>query len=160
MNSRTSSVSISHNHPPPRLHPSTPASVSGRRPSLSSRLSSVFSRRNSSVVEDPLPREQEQERRIVDEIDEIKRYEDFTTIDWVQDAKREAVRRKARRVRGRERWDGKGNAGWRERVVEAYEAAQGWIVVMIIGRSLFCLCVAWSDYEGGQIPAGEDAGVV
>ena len=34
---------------------------------------------------------------VAEEIAEIKRYEDFTTIDWVQDAAREQLRRKARR---------------------------------------------------------------
>lgn len=60
----------------------------------------------------------------------------------MQDAKREQIRRGVRRRerwdRGRERGGGGGEGKWRggrlrERVGEAYEAAQGWIVVMIIG---------------------------
>ncbi|KAL5116505.1 glycerol ethanol, ferric requiring protein [Pleosporales sp. CAS-2024a] len=69
---------------------------------------------------------------IVEEIAEIKRYEDFTTIDWVQDAAREQLRRKARRNRralGKKR-------KFRTVVAEAYDAGQAWIVVTLVGAAI------------------------
>lgn len=84
---------------------------------------------------------------IVEEIAEIKRYEDFTTIDWVQDAAREQLRRKARR---RERdsigvrkdggvnrvFLGRGRGKWRRKIAEAYDAGQAWIVVTLVGAAI------------------------
>ena len=74
---------------------------------------------------------------IVEEIAEIKRYEDFTTIDWVQDAAREQLRRKARRNR---RALGSRDTGRRNRVrrivAEAYDAGQAWIVVTLVGAAI------------------------
>jgi chloride channel 3/4/5 len=74
---------------------------------------------------------------IVEEIAEIKRYEDFTTIDWVQDAAREQLRRKARRKQ-RESYGGGlgGRGGWRKRLSEAYDAGQAWIVVTLVGSAI------------------------
>jgi chloride channel 3/4/5 len=83
---------------------------------------------------------------IVEEIASIKRYEDFTTIDWVQDAAREQLRRKARRNRralgNRERnsnhkvFLGRGNGVWRRKIAEAYDAGQAWIVVTLVGAAI------------------------
>jgi chloride channel 3/4/5 len=83
---------------------------------------------------------------IVEEIASIKRYEDFTTIDWVQDAAREQLRRKARRNRralgNRERnsnnkvFLGRGNGIWRRKIAEAYDAGQAWIVVTLVGAAI------------------------
>ncbi|USP76138.1 hypothetical protein yc1106_03412 [Curvularia clavata] len=87
------------------------------------------------------------EAAIVEEIAEIKRYEDFTTIDWVQDAAREQLRRKARR-RQRDsigvRRDGgtnkvflgRGRGRWRRKIAEAYDAGQAWIVVTLVGAAI------------------------
>ncbi|KAF1972130.1 hypothetical protein BU23DRAFT_508858 [Bimuria novae-zelandiae CBS 107.79] len=76
---------------------------------------------------------------IVEEIAEIKRYEDFTTIDWVQDAAREQLRRKARRKQ-RDNYTlgigGSGRIGWRRRLYEAYDAGQAWIVVTLVGAAI------------------------
>lgn len=101
-----------------------------RRPSsLTSRLSfAVSTAERGEGADVPVA----QAQQIDEEIAEIKRYEDFTTIDWVQDAAQEQLRRKARRRK---------NAGlyahskptWRHRLRESYDAAQGWIVVTIIG---------------------------
>ncbi|KAJ2905405.1 hypothetical protein MKZ38_005503 [Zalerion maritima] len=125
MNSRTTSFSA------PR-----PSHV--RRSSVSSRLSFTV----SSAVErgDGLPPgtdapQQQQQQQIEEEIAEIKRYEDFTTIDWVQDAAREQLRRKVRRKRAAGLFDS-GQAGWLDRIYEAYDAAQGWIVVTLIGAAI------------------------
>lgn len=81
----------------------------------------------------PGPRQQQQQ--IEEEIAEIKRYEDFTTIDWVQDAAREQARRKLRRRRRAGMLD-TGQAGWRYRLRESYDAAQGWLVVTLIGITI------------------------
>ncbi|KAH8704410.1 chloride channel [Phaeosphaeriaceae sp. PMI808] len=82
---------------------------------------------------------------IVEEIAEIKRYEDFSTIDWVQDAAREQLRRKARRNRragfvGRREnarvFLGRGHGKWRRKIAEAYDAGQAWIVVTLVGAAI------------------------
>ncbi|KAF7553971.1 hypothetical protein G7046_g6940 [Stylonectria norvegica] len=103
-----------------------------RRPSLTSRLSfAVSTIEQGEAVDDAAPGV----ALIEDEIAEIKRYEDFTTIDWVQDAAREQARRKARRKRAAGLYD-QGQAGWRYQLWNAYDAAQGWIVVTIIGAMI------------------------
>jgi chloride channel 3/4/5 len=78
----------------------------------------------------------EEDQVAVDEIEEIKRYEDFTTIDWVQDAAREAQRRKARRQERAGHFEQGGQLGWRRKISEAYAAGQGWIVVSLIGATI------------------------
>lgn len=73
------------------------------------------------------------EHRINEEIQKIKRYEDFTTIDWVQDASKEQLWRKYRR---REKNDFSKKTAlneWKERIAESFEAAHGWIVITVIG---------------------------
>ncbi|KAF0322207.1 putative chloride channel protein [Colletotrichum sp. SAR11_59] len=128
MTSRTTSFS----HSPHRLP----------RPSITSRLSFAVSNAEHSDDDEeqneageaaPGPRQQQQQ--IEEEIAEIKRYEDFTTIDWVQDAAREQARRKLRRRRRAGMLD-TGQAGWRYRLRESYDAAQGWLVVTLIGITI------------------------
>lgn len=75
------------------------------------------------------------EQQIEEEIAEIKRYEDFTTIDWVQDAAHEQQRRRAQRQHSADMRDS-GSVGWRYRLWESYDAAQGWIVVTLIGVAI------------------------
>ncbi|KAF7595656.1 glycerol ethanol, ferric requiring protein [Aspergillus hancockii] len=70
---------------------------------------------------------------ITEEISEIKRYEDFTTIDWVQDAVHEQARRRAKRRDGSGFWDQEGTFGWRRKVRESYDAGQAWLVITIVG---------------------------
>lgn len=71
------------------------------------------------------------------DIDEIRRYEDFTTIDWVQDAAREQIRRRGKRKESagfffeRRRF-----VGWRQKVWELYDAGQAWIVVTLVGAAI------------------------
>ncbi|KAI8261650.1 putative chloride channel protein [Colletotrichum sp. SAR11_239] len=112
------------------------------RPSITSRLSFAVSNAEQSDDDEeqneageaaPGPRQQQQQ--IEEEIAEIKRYEDFTTIDWVQDAAREQARRKLRRRRRAGMLD-TGQAGWRYRLRESYDAAQGWLVVTLIGITI------------------------
>ncbi|ROW05477.1 hypothetical protein VSDG_00034 [Cytospora chrysosperma] len=104
-----------------------------RRPSVTSRLSFAISNVESGeAVDEPAATADHQ---IEEEIAEIKRYEDFTTIDWVQDAARERQRRKARRKRTAGLYDN-GKLGWRHKAYAAYDAAQGWIVITIIGAAI------------------------
>ncbi|KAH6856400.1 chloride channel [Chaetomium sp. MPI-CAGE-AT-0009] len=104
-----------------------------RRPSVSSRLSSAVSIAERGETQDGGGIAAQ--HQIDEEIAKIKRYEDFTTIDWVQDAAREQLRRKARRKRQAGLY-GAGQSDWRQRIREAYDAAQGWIVVTIIGAAI------------------------
>ncbi|KAL2260754.1 hypothetical protein VTK26DRAFT_5146 [Humicola hyalothermophila] len=104
-----------------------------RRPSVSSRLSFAVS--NAERGEEQNGAGIAAQHQIEEEIAEIKRYEDFTTIDWVQDAAREQLRRKSRRRRQASRYS-VGAFDWRQRILEAYDAAQGWIVVTIIGAAI------------------------
>ncbi|KAF2143623.1 uncharacterized protein K452DRAFT_296626 [Aplosporella prunicola CBS 121167] len=71
-----------------------------------------------------------------EELAEIKRYEDFTTIDWVQDAAREQLRRKARRQEKAGFFEREGGVGWRRKVYDAYDAGQAWIVVSLVGAAI------------------------
>jgi len=59
----------------------------------------------------------------------------IATQDWVQDAAREQLRRKARRRRTAGLYD-TGKLGWSYRLWESYDAAQGWIVVTLIGAAI------------------------
>ncbi|KAF2682233.1 voltage gated chloride channel [Lentithecium fluviatile CBS 122367] len=113
-------------------------------PSRSSSFAPTLRRRNTSISflsQDPENNDAEDvqatstEHALVEEIAEIKRYEDFTTIDWVQDAAREQLRRKARRKARANSW-GTGRVGWRRKVVEAYDAGQAWIVVTLVGAAI------------------------
>ncbi|KAF2742259.1 putative voltage-gated chloride channel [Sporormia fimetaria CBS 119925] len=76
------------------------------------------------------------EHVIQEEIAEIKRYEDFTTIDWVQDAAREQLRRRAKRKERAGFWEREGRIGWRRKISEAYDAGQAWIVVTLVGAAI------------------------
>ncbi|EGE02269.1 hypothetical protein TEQG_01309 [Trichophyton equinum CBS 127.97] len=73
---------------------------------------------------------------ITEEISEIKRYEDFTTIDWVQDAVQEQARRRIWRTAGARFWDQEGAYGWRRKLDEAYDAGQAWLVMTIVGVAI------------------------
>ncbi|KAK6852422.1 chloride channel protein [Apiospora arundinis] len=106
------------------------APLSRRPSSLTSRLSFAVSTAERGEGHDAPAAQQ-----IDEEIAEIKRYEDFTTIDWVQDASREQLRRKAKRRKNAGLFDN-GQVTWRHRVAESYDAAQGWIVVTLIGAAI------------------------
>jgi chloride channel 3/4/5 len=73
---------------------------------------------------------------VTEEINEIKRYEDFTTIDWVQDEVQEQIRRRARRREGHGFWDREGTFGWRRKLWESYDAGQAWLVVTLVGAAI------------------------
>jgi len=76
------------------------------------------------------------EQQITEEIEEIKRYEDFTTIDWVQDAAREQRRRRARRTENAGLSERKGRFGVGQKLWESYDAGQAWIVVTLVGAAI------------------------
>ncbi|KAF1938397.1 chloride channel protein 3 [Clathrospora elynae] len=138
----------------------TPRPQAARRPSSQSRPSRSTSftpslrRRNTSQTlasdlndDDPeAANATSTDAAIVEEIAEIKRYEDFTTIDWVQDAAREQLRRKARRRErdsigvskngGGKVFLGRGRGKWRRKIAEAYDAGQAWIVVTLVGAAI------------------------
>ncbi|ETN45245.1 uncharacterized protein HMPREF1541_10122 [Cyphellophora europaea CBS 101466] len=128
----TSHISFAASAP----HPERP-SVSARR--RSRRLSSI-----SATLEDghdvaqPVPAAQ----TITEEIAEIKRYEDFTTIDWVQDAAQEHVRRRRRRRETAKFFDKDGALGWRRKIWESYDAAQAWVVVTLVGIAIGLIAAA------------------
>lgn len=95
------------------------------------RLSTISSAETGLDVE-----ELHHEHELSKEIEEIKRYEDFTTIDWVQDAAREQLRRRARRQEKSGFFMRTGRVGWRRRLADAYNAGQAWIVVTLIGAAI------------------------
>ncbi|KAJ8124732.1 hypothetical protein O1611_g8908 [Lasiodiplodia mahajangana] len=101
-----------------------------RRPSVSSRFSyAVSTAERGEDFRAPA------HVQIEEEIAEIKRYEDFTTIDWVQDAAQERIRRSAQRRKTAGLYD-HGKVSWRYQLWESYDAAQGWIVVTLIGAAI------------------------
>ncbi|KAI9794365.1 MAG: glycerol ethanol, ferric requiring protein [Peltula sp. TS41687] len=132
--------------------PQTPRRPS--RPSFSSGLS--FSISTAEQGQNVRDRAHNAAHQIEDEIEEIKRYEDFTTIgsaqfpltkfisgksglfysDWVQDAAREEARRRARRRENEGVSRRNGGIGWRRRLMESYEAGQAWLVVTLIGAAI------------------------
>ncbi|KAK8161012.1 voltage gated chloride channel [Phyllosticta citrichinensis] len=109
-----------------------------RDPSLSSTRGSL-TRRVSAISSAEQGEDQavtSAEHAIHEEIAEIKRYEDFTTIDWVQDAAREQLRRKARRQKKAGFLERGGGPGWRHKLADAYDAGQAWIVVLLVGVAI------------------------
>jgi chloride channel 3/4/5 len=69
------------------------------------------------------------------DIHEVRRYSDFTTIDWVQDASREH-RRKFEKQKHMHA-DATSKLGMVQRWLwETYDATQGWIVVSLIGACI------------------------
>ncbi|KAF3908089.1 hypothetical protein ABW21_db0206101 [Orbilia brochopaga] len=106
-----------------------------RRPSSLGSRSSRLSLAISAAEAGRIPRDAHDDRsEHIQEIDEIKRYEDFTTIDWVQDAaKAQLQRRLQHRASGNFI---SGTAGWRRRIWESYEAGQAWIVVSLVGACI------------------------
>ena len=110
----------------------------------SERSPSIFSeRRNfrrlsgrSVSSSEPTPATETATPAITEEISEIKRYEDFTTIDWVQDAIYEQSRRRAKRRSGTGFWDQEGVFGWRRKLQESYDAGQAWLVVTLVGMAI------------------------
>ena len=119
MTSRSSSLSVQPLH-----RPSIPDRRHSRRLSV---ISNSELGRNGAAAG---------EHELTEEIEEIKRYEDFTTIDWVQDAAREQLRRRARRQENAGFFERHGRLGWRRTFKDSYEAGQAWIVVTLVGAAI------------------------
>ncbi|KAJ5802729.1 uncharacterized protein N7503_005179 [Penicillium pulvis] len=117
---------------PNSTYPRSPSILEERRDMrrLSGRSVSVSSTADSNPAPDA------HAPAITEEITEIKRYEDFTTIDWVQDAVYEQSRRRAKRRSGTGFWDQEGVFGWRRKLVESYDAGQAWLVVTLVGMAI------------------------
>lgn len=132
MNRRVSSISTHEPTPATSTRRSSYAtSVSSRTHTLNRRLSALSTAEAGEV--EPVSAV---DQAVAEEIAEIKRYEDFTTIDWVQDAAREQQRRKARRQHRAGVYERDGRVGFRRKLWEAYDAGQGWIVVSLIGAAI------------------------
>ena len=107
-------------------------SVRPRPPRRRSTVTSLEAGRHAANPPDPAV------STLTEEIASLKRYEDFSTIDWVQDSAQEQLRRRARRLEKSNHAAGffargEGSWGWRRKCAEAYEAGQAWIVVTIVG---------------------------
>jgi hypothetical protein len=118
MNSRSSSYSAH-----PQRRPSGPERRLSRRKST---VSSIEQGHHGASTDPAV-------HSITEEIAEIKRYEDFTTIDWVQDDAREQLRRRARRKENAGFFGRDGVLGWRRKLSDSYDAGQAWLVVTIVG---------------------------
>ncbi|KAG0032126.1 glycerol ethanol, ferric requiring protein [Podila clonocystis] len=82
-------------------------------------------------------------------LQEVKQYEDFTTIDWVQDAVRERYRQTVK--------SSEANHSWKSYLLESYEAGQAWLVVSLVGvvigvnAAFIAICTEWlSDFKLGH----------
>lgn len=107
------------------------ASSASRGPSLTRRVSAL-----SNAEQGVDDERTTADHAIHEEIAEIKRYEDFTTIDWVQDAAREQLRRKARRQEKQGFFERGRGPTWRRKLYDAYDAGQAWIVVSLVGIAI------------------------
>jgi len=113
--------------------------IAQRTSSYTPSIASTITRRVSAIsASDQGPDEAaaNAEEAIHQEIEEIKRYEDFTTIDWVQDAARAQARRKLRRQANAGEFEEKGRIGWRSKLNEAYNNVTAWIVVSLVGAAI------------------------
>lgn len=119
MTSRPSSQSVQRRQP-------LPDQVISRRLSA---LSSAEAGQNGAATRST-------DNDLTEEIDEIKRYEDFTTIDWVQDSAREQLRRRAKRKENAGFFERGGRLGWRRKLSDSYDAGQAWIVVTLVGAAI------------------------
>lgn len=117
-----------------RPSPTFDRSLSISRERRSSRLPS--GRSIPSPVDPRADSDNQEAPAIPEEISGIKRYEDFTTIDWVQDAVYEQSRRRAKRRSGTGFWDQEGIFGWRRKMYESYDAGQAWLVVTLVGMAI------------------------
>ncbi|KAJ5607055.1 hypothetical protein N7537_003674 [Penicillium hordei] len=118
----------------PRLSPTFDRSLSVSRERRSSRRPS--GRSIPSPIDPQADPDNQEAPAISEEISGIKRYEDFTTIDWVQDAVYEQSRRRAKRRSGTGFWDQEGIFGWRRKMYESYDAGQAWLVVTLVGMAI------------------------
>lgn len=111
----------------------TSTSRSSARPLLSHRrVSRRFSSLSGLEDGDTTTTNTPAENVATEELAQLKKYEDFTTIDWVQDAAREQIRRRTRRKDAASFFQKDGAMGWRRKLWESYDAAQAWVVVTLV----------------------------
>ncbi|KZF19378.1 voltage gated chloride channel [Xylona heveae TC161] len=121
-----SSAVSSRSHP---LRPSNPRSVSTH--SRSRRLSALS---DAELGQNGDASRTGAAHQITEEIAEIKKYEVHPiSLDWVQDAAREQLRRRAKRKSNVNVFQRGDQDGWRSKLWESYDAGQAWIVVSLIG---------------------------
>ncbi|KAI8056954.1 chloride channel [Syncephalis plumigaleata] len=90
---------------------------------------------------------------ITNELEAVRRYEDFTTIDWVRDTIRERARlHRLQRLR---------DGSWRYWLLVLYDASQSWIVVLLVGivigvnAAFINIATEWlSDLKEGYCSSG------
>ncbi|RKP27723.1 chloride channel [Syncephalis pseudoplumigaleata] len=87
------------------------------------------------------------------ELEAVRRYEDFTTVDWVRDT----IRERARLHRLRRQRDG----SWRYWLLVLYDASQSWLVVLLVGiviginAAFINIVTEWlSDLKDGYCSTG------
>lgn len=114
----------------------SPSILTERRDLRRSSGFSVSSRADPEQTPDTEDAQDTQPTAITEEISEVKRYEDFTTIDWIQDAVYEQSNRRAKRRGGGGFWDQEGVFGWRRKMRESYDAGQAWLVVTLVGIAI------------------------
>ncbi|BFZ62492.1 glycerol ethanol, ferric requiring protein [Saitoella coloradoensis] len=119
----------------------------------------LHARRSSSYDHDhdhdPPPPRRPSSREEEEDLQELRRYEDFTTIDWVQDAHRSQTRKRLKLLSGER------ISTWRERLEQIYDDGQAWIVVSLvatligINAALQSIVTEWlSDLRGGYCASG------
>lgn len=106
----------------------SPARPSASRRQLSRRLSNLsgYEQDSNAALQTSIS------NTVTEELAQLKKYEDFTTIDWVQDAAREQTRKRTRRKDAASFFHKDGAWGWRRKLWESYDAAQAWLVVTIV----------------------------
>lgn len=104
-----------------------------RRPPLSSRRLSRRLSTFSNIEQSHVP---SSSADLTGAIAEIKRYEDFSTIDWVQDAAHDQSRKRSRRKENAGSFDRDGYLAWTRRLKDIYDAGQAWIVVILVGAAI------------------------
>lgn len=120
---------------PTTARPTPRPSISHRR--LSRRFSSLSGAENGVEVQPSAA-----DTAVTEELAQLKKYEDFTTIDWVQDAAREQTRRRTRRKDAAAFFQRDGAFGWRKKVWESYDAAQAWVVVTLVAVMIGLIAAA------------------
>ena len=104
-------------------------------PARKSSIPPILRRQSGFSLNQDDPASANTEQEITEEIEEIKKYEDFTTIDWVQDAAREQLRRRSKKREGRGLVAGQRGRLWAT-ICDSYDAGQAWIVVTLVGIAI------------------------
>lgn len=74
---------------------------------------------------------------IDDATEEFRRYEDFATIDWVQDSSREHRRKEMQLCQSRLARESRGKKrSWKRVLSDSYDSGQAWLVVTLVGACI------------------------